>query len=219
MAKYGGMAGGVYSVPSWYSSQKNLRLLAERTAREKEALGPNWQMIATVTPMGAGAFGGGRIRSEENFDMMVQAFANGATGFGIFTDGYVDDPGIYLAWGEAISLTVPYEDIIFNGSIARDLVKVAADNAQASAIHHRSTNRAFIAISPDAIMQHGGTDRPPMTTVDLRFDAGTTGLSTVDMQLTNLRDGKAAPVKCLGGKCKLTLHLDSTAVLLFAPAK
>ena len=49
MAKWGGRAGGVFSVPSWYSSQKNMRLLAERTAREKDALGPNWQMLNTVT--------------------------------------------------------------------------------------------------------------------------------------------------------------------------
>ena len=101
---------------------------------------------------------------------------------------------------------------------------VTGDNAQASAIYHRQTNRAYIAISPDAIMQHGGTDRPPMTTVEVSFDAAAAagtdsgrGASAGDMQLTNLRESKAAPVKCPGGKCKVTLTLDSSAVLLLAP--
>lgn len=30
---------------------QNLRLLAERVAREKDSLGPNWQMLATITPV------------------------------------------------------------------------------------------------------------------------------------------------------------------------
>jgi hypothetical protein len=38
----------VYSNPGWYSGQKNLRLLAKQVRREKEALGPNYQVRARV---------------------------------------------------------------------------------------------------------------------------------------------------------------------------
>ena len=48
--------------------------------------------------MGATAFAGGRLRSEEMFDVMAQCFANGATGLALFEDPYVDDPGTYLAY-------------------------------------------------------------------------------------------------------------------------
>jgi hypothetical protein len=48
--------------------------------------------------MGATAFDGGRLRSEEMFDVMAQCFANGATGLALFEDPYVDDPGTYLAY-------------------------------------------------------------------------------------------------------------------------
>ena len=101
-------AAGVYSNPGWYCGQKNLRLLATQVAREKAALGPGWQMIPTLTTMGATAFAGGRLRSEEMFDVMAQSFANGGTGIAIFEDPYTDDPGVYLAMAEAISIAAKY---------------------------------------------------------------------------------------------------------------
>ena len=55
------------------------------------------QFIPTLTPEGATAFDGGRLRSVELFDVLMQCFANGATGLALFEDPYVDDPGIYLA--------------------------------------------------------------------------------------------------------------------------
>ena len=55
------------------------------------------QLIPTLTPEGATAFDGGRLRSAEMFDVLMQCFANGATGLSLFEDPYVDDPGVYLA--------------------------------------------------------------------------------------------------------------------------
>ena len=109
--------------------------------------------------------------------MLVQCFANGATGLSLFTDGnqvhlirldpdhwfstavflcircsifnwsgYVDDPGVYLAFGEAIGIAAQFEDIILNGSVARSMVTVTSVNAQGSAIFHKATSRAFIAV-------------------------------------------------------------------------
>ena len=71
---------------------KNLDLLAARLRREKALLKPGWMLLPTFTPMGAMAFAGGVQRSAYNFDVMVQALANGATGLSVFEDPYVDDP-------------------------------------------------------------------------------------------------------------------------------
>ena len=56
-----------------------------------------FQFIPTLTPEGATAFDGGRLRSAEMFDVLMQCFANGGTGLALFEDPYVDDPGVYLA--------------------------------------------------------------------------------------------------------------------------
>ena len=58
-------------------------------------------LLPTLIPMGAQSFAGGNQRSEYNFDVMIQAFANGATGMSMFDDAYTDDPGCYLAYGRA----------------------------------------------------------------------------------------------------------------------
>ena len=72
-------ASGAWSVPAYYNDQKNIRLMAEKLAREKRALGPGTMMLPTLTPMGATAFSGGLLRSEGNFDVLMQCFANGAS--------------------------------------------------------------------------------------------------------------------------------------------
>ena len=201
-------AAGVYSNPGWYCGQKNLRLLATQVAREKAALGPGWQMIPTLTTMGATAFAGGRLRSDEMFDIWAQSFANGATGVAIFEDPYTDDPGTYLAMAEAISIAAKHEDIIFDGT-ASSAVTVHSGNAVGSAI--KKGSRHFIAISPDAIDAYAGTDTPPASTVDVSFAAEGAAM------LSDLRDAGKPPTKC-AGTCRMQLQLDSTAVFLLAPA-
>ena len=63
--------------------------------------------------MGATAFSGGRLRSSELFDVTIQLFANGATGLSVFTEQAIDDPGILLAWGGAISLAAGQKGLLF----------------------------------------------------------------------------------------------------------
>lgn len=202
----------VFSNPSWYGGQKNLRLLAGLVRREKAALGPGAQMIPTLEPMGATAFTGGRLRSEEMFDVWMQCFANGATGVSLFLDPSVDDPGVYLATAEAIGIAAGLEDIIMNGTSSSSVVMTLhSHNAVASAIG--IGNRYLVAISPDSINMRSGTDAPPVEDVDVTFDAGTGSA----MVLTDLRDAKAAAIPCQAGRCRITFELCRTAVYLFAP--
>jgi hypothetical protein len=162
-------ASGCWSYPGYYSAQKNPRMLAQRLRRERAALPRGWMLLPTLTPMGAIAFSGGVQRSEYLFDVMVQLLANGATGLSIFEDSYTDDPGTYLALAEAISLAVPYEDVIINGTAcgqqACDCVSVEAGDssskpsALASAMRHASGVQ-FIAVTPAVAWMHHGADRP-----------------------------------------------------------
>ena len=87
---------------------------------------------------------------------MAQTFANGATGLALFEDPYTDDPGVYLAMAEAIGIAAPFEDILFNGTVATSAVTVHSDNAVGSAIK-AADGRHFIAISPDAINSYTGS--------------------------------------------------------------
>ena len=41
-------------------------------------------MLPTFIPMGAQSFSGGNQRTEYDFDVMIQGFANGATGLSVF---------------------------------------------------------------------------------------------------------------------------------------
>lgn len=179
---------GCWSFPGMYNGIKNLELLAARLRREKRALKPGWPILPTFTPMGAMAFGGGVQRSDYNFDVMIQAFANGATGLSVFEDPYVDDPGIYLAYGRAISLAVPHEDTIINGTIAAEAITIMPDSAPAlgSAMYNGQTGEVFIAVTPAVAWTHEGPEPPPPVTVRFRFRSSISGdeVKVVDL-LTN----------------------------------
>lgn len=127
----------------------------------------------------------------------------------------VDDPGIYLAWAEAISIAAPYEDLLFNCVVATGLVTVHSDNAVGSAVQDIGSSRAFISITPDAILSHATTDRAPVSDVRVSFVPKENG---AEMELIDLRNPEVAPVKCVAGSCRdMLLQLDSTAVFLFSP--
>jgi hypothetical protein len=140
-------------------------LLAAQVRREKEAIGPNYMFVPVLTPMGATAFAGGRLRSEEVFDVLIQCFANVATGLGLFEDPYTDDPGLYLWMAQAISIAADFEDVIFNGTTTAQVATVHSDNAVGSSI--TLGQRSFIAISPDNIYLTCGTATPPISQVDV----------------------------------------------------
>ena len=144
-------------------------------------------------------------------DVLLQCFANGATGVSLFWPPYVDDPGVYLAVAQAIDLAAPYEEILLNGTAAAGAVTVHSGNAVASAIRD-ARHRHFIAISPDAIMKHGGTGRPPSSRIEVTFDSGGVG----SMELRDLRTHSRT---ACASKCRVKLALDATAVFVFEPAR
>jgi hypothetical protein len=112
---------------------------------------------------------------------------------------------------EAIDIAARFEDVVFNGTIAEQVVTVHSDNAVGSSI--TLGQRSLIAISPDAINQWGGIEAPPVSQVDVSFESSSDGSQT---QLQDLRNATAAPIKCAGGKCRMTLALDATAVFMFS---
>jgi hypothetical protein len=161
---------GGWSYPGLYNGDKNLKLLAARLSREKQALKPGWMMLPTFIPLGAQSFSGGNQRTEYDFDVMIQAFANGATGLSVFEDYYTDDPGVYLAYGKAISLAVPYEDVIINGTISAGAITVLPGSARAIGSAMRNARGFFIVVTPRVVWTHAGSDTPPPETVSFKFD-------------------------------------------------
>ena len=110
---------------------------------------------------------------------------------------------------EAIDIAANFEDVIFNGTVAKQVVTVHSDNAVGSSI--TLGQRSLIAISPVMISQWSGTETPPVSQVDVSFES-----SGNQSQLINLRNKTAAPIKCSLGSCRMTLPLHATAVFLLA---
>ena len=73
---------------------------------------------------------------------------------------------IYLAYGRAISLAVPYESIIVNGTVAAGAVSILPGSARAVGSAMRGANgEFFIAVTPQVAWVHEGPDAPPPVTV------------------------------------------------------
>ena len=203
-------AKGCWSFPGLYNGIKNLELLAARLRREKQALPQGWPLLPTLTPMGAMAFAGGVQRSAYNFDVLIQAFANGATGLSVFEDPYVDDPGIHLAYGRAISIAAQHESTIINGSIAADLITVLPDSAPAlgSAVINTASNEAFMAVTPRVTWTHEGPDPPAPVLVRFRFESSVCG---DEVQLIDLESN--AMTLCFG---HCVIERNTSASMVFA---
>ena len=234
-------ASGAWSIPSFYNAQKNLKLISvtpkravdqaeidsavanddldcpqERMAREKAAAGPGQIIVPTVTPMGAEAFGGGRLRSEELFDVTAQLLANGATGVQLYLGQYADDPGILVAIGEALALAAEHADIVRNGAVASsEVVEVhsAVADSVVSAIGLRG--RYLCVASPMSVSWDAGPEPPLPMLLNFTLRAPTTGRSYI---LRDLRAPAVAPVACPRGRCTVARRLSSSAVLAFLPA-
>jgi hypothetical protein len=53
-------------------------------------------------------------------NMVIQCFANGATGFNVYTTDGMYDMSLWLAMRDAIALVTPHEDIIMDGVLVGD---------------------------------------------------------------------------------------------------
>jgi hypothetical protein len=64
------------------------------------------------------------------FNVVIQAFASGATGFNVFASDGMYDMSLWLAMRDAIALVQPYEDLICDGMpIAGGAITAAASAA------------------------------------------------------------------------------------------
>ena len=142
------------------------------------------------------------------------AFANGATGLSVFEDPYIDDPGVYLALGRAISLAVPFEDVIINGTLAYSAIQILNGSAAAlgSAMRHPD-GRFFIAVTPAVAWTHTSSSRPAAVTVRFSFSTSDHGRGAVS--LTDLTTGEK--VVC-GRYCDVTRSLSASAVFAAIPS-
>jgi hypothetical protein len=142
----------------------------------------------------------------------------------VFEDYYTDDPGVYLAYGKAISLAVPYEDIIVNGSIAADALTMLPGSARAVASAMRSERGFFIVVTPRVVWTHAGPDTPPPVALSFKFDPAWTDSSSPSgstgagggggsVQLLDLLTNETTPCK---GHCTIERKASSSLVLFVA---
>ena len=147
------------------------------------------------------------------FDVMIQAFANGATGLSVFDEPDVDDPGCFLALGRAISLAVPFEDVIMNGTTAPGAVRIHNSSAPAlgSAMRHPD-GRYFVAVTPSIAWLHTSCSEP--APVPVRFSFSTVGHGGGRVTLKDLVTGEE--ISC-GKSCEVRRSLSASAVFAATP--
>ena len=123
--------------------------------------------------------------------------------------------GIYLAYGRAISLAVPFEDILLNGTVHPQVISMDSGTpALASAMRSAAPPyRYFAAITPSAAWTHEGPTEPNPTTVSFALDVGSKRYEV--MELT----GGGEKMSCGGGDaCRITRSLSASAVFVAEPA-
>ena len=124
--------------------------------------------------------------------------------------------GIYLAYGRAISLAVPFEDILLNGTVHPQVISMDGGTpALASAMRSAAPPyRYFVAVTPSAAWTHEGPTEPNPTTVSFALDVG----SKRYYEVTELT-GSGAKMSCGGGDaCRITRSLSASAVFVAEPA-
>ena len=141
---------GLQASPSYYSLQNSLDELARAVREERLALGNTVQLVPWFTT-GTCAGCGGRPAAGLGTSLrnvLIQAFANGATGLNMFTTEAMEDASLWLAVRDAVALATPFEDLLCDGVPAPEgtFVDVAAA-AVASAMQDPVTGTLFIASS------------------------------------------------------------------------
>jgi hypothetical protein len=90
------------------------------------------------------------------FNTLLHLFANGATGFNLFTnDGFVDG-SLWLAVRSAVALVTPYEDLVMDGTPTQDSVIFGTTaNAVVSGMTAGGGSGAILIAS--STLPYGGT--------------------------------------------------------------
>jgi hypothetical protein len=100
-----------------YQTQNDLTMLAWSTRRERLRIAPGSELIPWLTN-GASAGTGGAQTDQPYvamYNMLIQTFCSGATGFNMYTDLGTYDMEIWLAMRDAITIVTPFEDVIMDG--------------------------------------------------------------------------------------------------------
>lgn len=145
---------GLADMPSYYGVENGLDYLAAKIKTERLAVGTSTELIPWLTPGQTGGTGGPHSGDPgvAFFNMLIQCFANGATGFNVYTSIGVYDMSIWLAMRNAIALVTPYEDIIMDGTpVASTTFTEVAETAVVSAMV--STGQGMLIAS--STLPHG----------------------------------------------------------------
>lgn len=106
-------------VCQWRSGLENgIDVLGHAIRQEREAVGSKSELIPWFTPGETGGTGGPQSADPGTamFNMLIQGFANGMTGFNVYTSLGMYDMDLWLAMRDAISVVTPYEDLLCDGT-------------------------------------------------------------------------------------------------------
>eukprot|EP01051_Picozoa_sp_SAG22_P005002 SAG22_NODE_285_length_12974_cov_2.969087_3_plen_615_part_00 len=111
---------GLADMPSYYGVQNGIDVLARKIRQEREAIGTASELIPWLTPGSEGGCGGPQTAAPGIAfkNVLIQAFASGATGFNVFANLGVYDGSIWLGMRDAIAAVAPYEDLLCDGAPA-----------------------------------------------------------------------------------------------------
>ena len=105
--------------PSFYERpvQNDLAALASEVRAERLAIGTSVDLIPWLTP--GQTYGTDGPHSQDPgrnmYNVLIQSFCSGATGFNVFQSRGMNDMAIWFAFRDAIALVTPYEDLIVEG--------------------------------------------------------------------------------------------------------
>jgi hypothetical protein len=143
---------GLADMPSYYGLENGMDVLARSVRDERLAVGSKSELIPWLTPGETGGTGGNGPLSEAPgvtmFNMLIQIFANGATGFNVYTSIGMYDGALWLGMRDAIAAVTPYEDLICDGNPApEDAFSAVADVADVSGMEDAYAGNMIIASS------------------------------------------------------------------------
>lgn len=143
---------GLADMPSYYGVENGLDVLAHAVRQERLAVGTESELIPWLTPgETAGTGGNGVLAGAPGvtmFNMLIQIFASGATGFNVYTSIGMYDGALWLGMRDAIAAVSPYEDLLCDGKPAPlDSFSGVADTAVLSAMEDAFAGNMLIASS------------------------------------------------------------------------
>lgn len=146
---------GIADMPSYYGVQNGLDVVARSIRQERLAVGTKSELVPWFTPGETTGTGGPQSADPGRamFNILIQAFGSGATGFNIYTTEGMYDMALWLAMRDAIAIATPHEDLLCDGTPASAGTFVdVAPSAVLSAMKEATGGALLIASST---MPHG----------------------------------------------------------------